>query len=108
MVNIQLRVLLLLLLVPWAVRLSRQQEVVAKVVGNVIFYPLENGNHKIPLTHTERDRVAARRAAAGQSPPTTLHPFSLEVIKERENESKFSTTMTETHSSRRPLSPHRK
>ena len=88
MVNIQLRVLLLLLLVPWAVRLSRQQEVVAKVVGNVIFYPLENGNHKIPLTHTERDRVAARRAAAGQSPPPTLHPFSLEVIKERERERK--------------------
>ena len=107
MVNIQLRVLLLLLLVPWAVRLSRQQEVVAKVVGNVIFYPLENGNHKIPLTHTER-AAAEQSRAAGQSPPTTLHPFSLEVIKERENESKFSTTMTETHSSRRPLSPHRK
>ena len=30
----------------------------------------------------------ARRAAAGQSPPPTLHPFSLEVIKERERERK--------------------
>lgn len=83
MVNIQLRVLLLLLLVPWAVRLSRQQEVVAKVVGNVIFYPLENGNHKIPLTHTERGSPSSRRTISASYSPS-LFPRSNKGERERE------------------------
>ena len=73
-----------------------------RVVGNVIFYPLENGNHKIPLTHR-----------GGQSPPSPspLHLFPRSnkgELAAAANESKFSTTVTEPTASRRPLSPARK
>ena len=58
MVNIQLRVLLSATATekPFGLLWTVVAEAVV-VKGNVIFYPLENGNHKIPLTHR------------GQSPP---------------------------------------